>query len=616
MANNPITAELLEKDPLLLIRNRGKQDEPILWCDGRVGAVLLGGFFFVTSPNMDVVYEPPLGKNQEMFLRCDYRYADDDPLLWPQPYIPSACHYGAIPHRPEHMGRMDILWWNPDQTDLMVNSSDLVLGIGKIPLDRLVQFRQLVGELQDRVEHYKLDKNHPVKNSEILTLSNWLSQGLSPYLELTAGLDYLYIYKPRMDGILPPTTETAETIGAFTMDSTIVQEFTKAGLPVWFMHPVHTLPGVRVDSIVETRKPGEFLELRDAKTKFDTVFRGSADDPQKRRAIALHSRQFISYYNPFTLYVVEPRKGTPAVRMSAQGNRQATLPTRTEEGRQARSSACFKDNRGLKPKAGAPYHRSAKGPGRNKFLEMSSPLLPPAIAVWSDALAAVDTSPKNLINKTSSPTDGGYAFPDPGLFVGCTSEEKTTQYLHKWLRLRNAFIYRLSTASSSAQPLKGQVWRDLLNSSDTKQPSGSQSTKASQRAEMLQELLGACLHETGVELAPDGALTRAFWKESELVMGVPIPCNIIKEILYELFTLNFRYELLALHSRAQSADSVNQDAVVACFPEQSMLIVELAQGNIGLAAERVEDRLPYLLAMKRLMSTWVGSIPEAIQAYR
>jgi hypothetical protein len=259
-------------------------------------------------------------------------------------------------------------------------------------------------------------------------------------------------------------------------------------------------------------------------------------------------------------------------------------------------------------------HRSAKGAGRNKFLEMSSPLLPPAISVWSDALAAVDTNPENIINQRSSPTDGGYVFPDPGLFIGCATEEKTTQYLHQWLRLRSAFMYRLSTASSSAQPLKSQVWRDLLNFSDAKQPSGSKSTKASQRTEMLKELLGDCLHETSVKLAPSDTVTRTFWRESELTSGVPIDHHIVKEILYELFSLNFRYELLALHSRAQSVDLGDQDAVVACFPEWSMLVVELAWGNIGLAADKLEDRLPYLLFMKRLMSTWAGPIPEAIQS--
>jgi len=48
-------------------------------------------------------------------------------------------------------------------------------------------------------------------------------------------------------------------------------------------------------------------------------------------------------------------------------------------------------------------------------------------------------------------------------------DEKMTQYLYKWLQLRNAFIYCLTTASSSAQPLKSQVWRDLLNSTNAKQ---------------------------------------------------------------------------------------------------------------------------------------------------
>ena len=125
----------------------------------------------------------------------------------------------------------------------------------------------------------------------------------------------------------------------------------------------------------------------------------------------------------------------------------------------------------------ADYH-SAKGGGRNKFLKISSPLLPPVIGVWSDALAAVDTNPENIIIQASSPTDHGYVFPDPGLFIGCTSEDKTTQYLHQWLHLRTAFIYRLSTPSSSAQPLRGQVWCDLLNFSDTKQPSGSKSLQS------------------------------------------------------------------------------------------------------------------------------------------
>ena len=167
-----------------------------------------------------------------------------------------------------------------------------------------------------------------------------------------------------MDGILPPATETAQTIGVFTMDSTIAQEFMRAGLPVWFMRPAHTLPGIRVNSVIEPRKCNEFLELCDAETKFDTVFCGSANDPKKCRAIVLHSHQFFSYYNPFTLYVVTPRECRPGVQLRTQGNCQVALPTNAMEGRQGNnhameghqgnSSKCFKESHAGKPRAGAP----------------------------------------------------------------------------------------------------------------------------------------------------------------------------------------------------------------------------------------------------------------------
>jgi len=185
---------------------------------------------------------------------------------------------------------------------------------------------------------------------------------------------------------------------------------------------------------------------------------------------------------------------------------------------------------------------SAKGGGHNKFLEISSPLLPPAIGVWSDTLAAIDTNPENIINQASSPTDHGYVFPDPGLFTGCVSEDKMTQYLHQWLHLRTAFIYCLSTPSSSAQPLGGQVWCDLLNFSDAKQPSGSKSTKSSHFTETLKELLSDCLHQTGVKLALSDPVTPMFWRESELMPGVLINTALSRRFstncLASTFTMN------------------------------------------------------------------------------
>ncbi len=56
--------------------------------DGLCGAVSTElEDLLITSPNASVIYAPPLGVNREMAMYQNYRYADDDPSCWPQPYM-------------------------------------------------------------------------------------------------------------------------------------------------------------------------------------------------------------------------------------------------------------------------------------------------------------------------------------------------------------------------------------------------------------------------------------------------------------------------------------------------------------------------------------------------
>ena len=64
------------------------------------------------------------------------------------------------------------------------------------------------------------------------------------------------------------------------------------------------------------------------------------------------------------------------------------------------------------------------------------------------------------------------------------------------------------------------------------------------RADM-HELLGNCLDEAGLELKTGGE--QVFWHEQELLTGVLPSFKVCQEILWELYELNFRFELLALH---------------------------------------------------------------------
>ena len=55
------------------------------------------------------------------------------------------------------------------------------------------------------------------------------------YLELYSCLDYLEIYKPRMEGLRPPAESVMNCVGAITNIPHIVQDFYTAGLPVWLL---------------------------------------------------------------------------------------------------------------------------------------------------------------------------------------------------------------------------------------------------------------------------------------------------------------------------------------------------------------------------------------------
>ena len=111
-------------------------------------------------------------------------------------------------------------------------------------------------------------------------------------------------------------------------------------------------------------------------------------------------------------------------------------------------------------------------------------------------------------------------------------------------------------------------------------------TKSGHRHTDMHQLLGNCLDEAGLELVSGS--DQAFWCEQELLTGVLPSFDVCQEMLWELYELNFRFELLALHHRAQLVvdDSLgHQDHVLHCFPVHGpLLVADLSLANQGLAA--------------------------------
>ncbi|KAK0209699.1 hypothetical protein IW262DRAFT_1468684 [Armillaria fumosa] len=88
------TYEHLSRNPAGLLHKKNTAD-PIGPFDGKLGALVEEGWFMVT-PNALGLYWPPLGINWEMYIRADFRYGSDDPLLWPQFYVCSNSWLGCI----------------------------------------------------------------------------------------------------------------------------------------------------------------------------------------------------------------------------------------------------------------------------------------------------------------------------------------------------------------------------------------------------------------------------------------------------------------------------------------------------------------------------------------
>jgi hypothetical protein len=65
------------------------------------------------------------------------------------------------------------------------------------------------------------------------------------WLDVMAMLDYMEVYKPQMDSarlaVGSPPVEVADTIGVFTNDVRIAQDFFHAGLPFWLTRPASDL---------------------------------------------------------------------------------------------------------------------------------------------------------------------------------------------------------------------------------------------------------------------------------------------------------------------------------------------------------------------------------------
>lgn len=221
--------------------------------------------------------------------------------------------------------------------------------------------------------------------------------------------------------------------------------------------------------------------------------------------------------------------------------------------------------------------------------------MPPCIPGWTRALAEVDRS------GPPSDTQHLYAFPEPALLVSAEEPGRRQQLLHHYQLVHDALIFRMGHRQSSHGPLTSQEWRDVLHGKVV--PQGKQGSRAEDRTVTISRILGPAMDACGIDKLHD------FPADPSKVPHTTI--NQAKELLWELAEMNFRYELLALDSRASGVS--RPDKCKECLIGGMLVSPDLGFSKQGFAAMAPSERLPFLLRLAELMRDWrTESCPHSI----
>ena len=273
--------------------------------------------------------------------------------------------------------------------------------------------------------------------------------------------------------------------------------------------------------------------------------------------------------------------------------------------------------------------RTNPGANRNKWEDVPSDLIPPDVPLWTTALRAVD---RNLarIRPDLPVQDKGYAFPDPNS-LAALPPGKQAQKLCAWLSLRGATCARVFMQAGRKPPTgSGAIWRlatdfnqiaMIPDHPDYPAINGDKKSKANKLRDAVKHLFG---EELLAKLRGD--VETVEWHEVALQVRdhaiVDLDHKIVKEIIWELFEHNFRYEIVALDMAAAPSKWLDDESAVARKEKISMVFGldgkfviwsdPFPRRNTGLQANDILDRRPYLEHLREVQNAW-PNVPSSLR---
>lgn len=287
---------------------------------------------------------------QRLVLCADYRFGANDQTLWPQPYLKIFPYLGSIPKRPvSSEDPLSVMWWNPLPSDFTPSAGGVAGGLGKLSIDRYNVFKGLHRDLQSRAEaHIETLPEPKVFPLALVELWNHTLPRLAAlpmsfeqvcfcvtdyqrlYLEVRGLMDYVEIYKPRMDGKAPRVYPVADCIGVFTTTPIVVQQFFRAGLPVWFIRTTEHFrtSACNASELVKPISPTGILTTRPHPDSPPEIYNGVNDD-RKHTALYRFSRDWLSFKDPFSEATASSSSSSAAQHQA--GNEQPAKSTKAKK---------------------------------------------------------------------------------------------------------------------------------------------------------------------------------------------------------------------------------------------------------------------------------------------
>ncbi|KAF5341449.1 hypothetical protein D9758_014733 [Tetrapyrgos nigripes] len=604
----------LIKDPSILTLF-AKPGTPLKSFDGLCGNHV--GEVLVSTPNMSTLYRPPLNQCS-VRMRRDGHFGPDDPLYFPQPFHCPTAHLAVIrapQPSPDHP--FAVAWIVLNDSHFELSTQTFCIGFGF--LDR--RLRSKLVALSDTVfksiphgqeddPYIRSSREHLRRLMDRLNLSAPMDDLFLRFqcaqrhlLELDARIQWIKTFRERY-GATPsvdhPSMADASLVGAFTDDLDVLENLFQCQIPVYYVRILSRAGNARIDKLQQflplnqksQLHSGFEVDLSDKVPSHRVIFTGLAQNPEQYVTMVNYVISLLDYPSP--LGNSTPQSSTSMQKASLPFK--STLPTRsTSSASQGRY---------------APYTRGGKAKqladsSNNTFMTPSSPVMPQSIDNWRIALEELATHNQSLAAPEG--VNRGYALPPADLFVTTGNPSTAATLFRNYLKLKDIFIYRLSYSSKRYSK---KQWRQLLTI-DEEQEIRSDTRTGKQRLEM-QTPLKSMVSRNTVQFDQLSSVP-VTWR-GETIDGIQVPPTIAKEIIWELYELNFRQDLVALDAQLDESNM--------SLPERQNLLgrcwigareyTDCQKAQDGLASTDPTKRSQILGALHKIMTTWRGPKPPVL----